>query len=355
MNTPARYITKQLLTVFAISLAVIFSIAMGDKLIHFLEKAAIGQLPGHMVLYVVLLRMPGILQLVIPFAFYVAILLSFGRLYSTQEMVILQSGGMSTATLLKWLSSPVLALTFGVGLLSLWIAPSAQFALEESMDELRTQTGFAALQPGTFRSDNKNDWVIYSEGLADDDQTILNVFVQRTLATGEEVTVWAERGRKDPPNAQGQQLLSLYNGRRYVGQPGAQNFEVMTFEEFHIALNVDTVIERVTDVEATPTLALLDSAEHQAELHWRIAMPLFFLIVSGLAIGVAPVKPRQGPYAQIAPGLLWIVGYYIALIANRWAITEAQIPSIFGLWLVHLIFAAIAIRLIKQIGRPAAV
>ena len=133
---------------------------MGDKLIHFLEKAAIGQLPGHMVLYVVLLRMPGILQLVIPFAFYVAILLSFGRLYSTQEMVILQSGGMSTATLLKWLSRPVLALTFGVGLLSLWIAPSAQFALEQSMDELRTQTGFAALQPGTFRSDNKNDWVI---------------------------------------------------------------------------------------------------------------------------------------------------------------------------------------------------
>ena len=84
-------------------------------------------------------------------------------------------------------------------------------------------------------------------------------------------------------------------------------------------------------------------------------MPIFFLIVSGLAIGVAPVKPRQGPYAQIAPGLLWIVGYYIALIANRWAITETQIPSVFGLWLVHLLFAAIAIRLIRQIGRPAAV
>ncbi len=328
---------------------------MGDKLIHFLEKAAIGQLPGHMVLYVVLLRMPGILQLVIPFAFYVAILLSFGRLYSTQEMVILQSGGMSTRTLLTWLSRPVLALTFAVGLLSLWLAPNAQLALERSMDELRAQTGFAALQPGTFRSDNENDWVIYSEGLADDDQTILNVFVQRTQETGEEVTVWAERGRKDPPNAQGQQLLSLYNGSRYVGTPGEHNFEVMAFEEFHIALNVDAVIEQVTDVEATPTFALQDNAEHQAELHWRIAMPLFFLIVSALAIGVAPVKPRQGPYAQIAPGLLWIVGYYIALIANRWAIAEAQIPSALGLWLVHIIFAAIAIRLIKQIGRPAAV
>jgi lipopolysaccharide export system permease protein len=327
LNTAARYITKQLLTVFAISLALIFSIAMGDKLIHFLEKAAIGQLPGHMVLYVVMLRMPGILQLVIPFAFYIAVLLSFGRLYSTQEMVILQSGGMSTGKLLKWLSRPVLAITFGVALLSLWIAPSAQFALEQSMDKLRAQTGFAALQPGSFRSDNKNDWVIYSEGLADDDQTILNVFVQRTLATGEEVTVWAERGRKDPPNAQGQQLLSLYNGRRYVGQAGEQNFEVMAFEEFHIALDVDAVTAQVTDVEATPTLALLDNAEHQAELHWRIAMPLFFLIVSGLAIGVAPVKPRQGPYAQIAPGLLWIVGYYIAMIANRWAIMEGQLAD----------------------------
>ena len=329
---------------------------MGDKLIHFLEKAAIGQLPGHMVFYVVMLRMPGILQLVIPFAFYVAILLSFGRLYSSQEMVILQSGGMSTRKLLSWLSKPILGLTFGVALLSLWAGPSAQFALEQRMDEMRQQTGFAALQPGTFRSDNKkNDWVIYSEGLAEDDQTILNVFVQRTLASGEDVTVWAERGRKDPPNAQGQQLLSLYNGRRYMGQAGKPNFEVMAFDEFHIALNVDAVIERATDVEATPTLELLDEAEHQAELHWRIAMPIFFLIVSALAIGVAPVKPRQGPYAQIAPGLLWIVGYYIAMIANRWAITEGQIADEFGLWLVHLVFAGIAIRLIKRIGRPAAV
>jgi lipopolysaccharide export system permease protein len=84
-------------------------------------------------------------------------------------------------------------------------------------------------------------------------------------------------------------------------------------------------------------------------------MPIFFLIVSALAIGVAPVKPRQGPYAQIAPGLLWIVGYYIAMIANRWAITEGQIADEFGLWLVHLVFAGIAIRLIKRIGRPAAV
>lgn len=342
------------MTVFSVALLVILVIAMGDKLIHFLEKAAVGQLPGKMVLYVVMLRMPSILQLVMPFAFYIAVLLLFGRLYSNQEMVILQSGGMSTQRLLGWLALPISVLTLSVASLSFWLAPAAEYSLEQSMDQLRQQTGFSALQPGTFMTDNKNDWVVYGEGLAEDDQTILNAFVHRSLATGEQITVWAERGRKAPTSAQGQQLLSLYNGRRYVGEPGQSNFEVMNFEEFHITLDVDAVLERVTDIEATPTVDLLDNAEHQAELHWRIAMPLFFLIVSALAIGVAPVKPRQGPYAQMARGLLWIVAYYIAMIANRWAISEGRIPDELGLWLVHIIFAAIALRLISQLGHPRA-
>ena len=96
MRTSARYINRQLLSAFAVTLAVLVAIALGDRLIRFFEKASIGGIPGDMVLFLVMLRMPELLQIIIPVAFYTAILLAFGRLYSSQEMVILQSGGMTT-------------------------------------------------------------------------------------------------------------------------------------------------------------------------------------------------------------------------------------------------------------------
>ena len=63
----ARYINRQVLGIFLAALAVLMSIALGDRLIRFLEQAASGGIPGDLVLYLLLLRMPEMFQLVLPF------------------------------------------------------------------------------------------------------------------------------------------------------------------------------------------------------------------------------------------------------------------------------------------------
>ena len=114
----ARYINRQVLGIFLAALTILLSIALGDKLIQFLEKAAAGSIPTDRVFYIVLLRMPELVQLVLPFALYIALLMGLGRLYSSQEMAVLRSGGMSTQTLLVWLMPVILLVTLLVGIAS---------------------------------------------------------------------------------------------------------------------------------------------------------------------------------------------------------------------------------------------
>ena len=88
----ARYINRQVLGIFLAALAVLLSIALGDKLIQLLEKAATGNIPANKVLYIVMLRIPELAQTVMPFALYMGLIMGLGRLYSSQEMSVLRCG-----------------------------------------------------------------------------------------------------------------------------------------------------------------------------------------------------------------------------------------------------------------------
>ena len=106
------------------------------------------------------------------------------------------------------------------------------------------------------------------------------------------------------------------------------------------------------DVEAQETLDLGNDAESRAEFHWRLAMPLFCLIGGLLALGVARVKPRQGRFTRVVPGMLIMLIYYLALLINRNAIEEGQLPGLIGLWPVHVLFAVAAAYNLKRAAQP---
>ncbi len=81
-------------------------------------------------------------------------------------------------------------------------------------------------------------------------------------------------------------------------------------------------------------------------------MPLFCLIGGLLGIGISRVKPRQGRFARVVPGMLMMLVYYLALLVNKNAIEEQQIPAVIGLWPVHGVFVAIAIYNLKNLAVP---
>ena len=173
----ANYINRSVVAVFATTLTVILLIAVGERFTHFLEKAALGQIPSTTVLTVVALRLPEILQMVVPFALYFSLLLGLGRLYSTQEMVVLANSGMAPTQTLRWLSPLIVGLAIAVGAMSLVLTPYARQTLEAHLQQSSQDIGFAVFRPGVFHSENNGQRVTYAESTSDDGNTINNVFV----------------------------------------------------------------------------------------------------------------------------------------------------------------------------------
>ena len=350
----ALYINRQVLSIFLAALAILLSIGLGDKLIQLLEKAAAGNIPADQVMYIVSLRIPELAQMVMPFALYMGLIIGLGRLYSSQEMSVLRSGGLSTRLLLHWLAPIILLITALVALASLVLTPMAKHTFEQELFELQKSVGIAALQPGVFRIEDAGDQVTYSDAIDDDDQTILDVFIQRQLADGRQVTVWAESGQRSDPDAQGRQLLTLENGRRYVGQAGSSAFETMTFAQLTISVEIEPVLERVRDLQSLPWSELGGSLDHRAESHWRLGWPVFCVILALLAVAISSVQPRQGQYARVGVAVVWMLTYYLVLVLNRWLIEQGFVPSALGLWPAHMVFGFAAARNLYLLGRPAA-
>ncbi len=353
MLVALRYVNRQLLAVFAVTLAMLLLVAVGGRFIGYLQEAALGKYTGTTVLTIMYLRLPEFVQLVAPFALYVATILTLGRLYADQEMVVFQGAGTGPARLLSWLAAAVGVVVGAVAVFALVLTPWANRSLEDYMKQARARTEFETVNPGAFHAYDRGRRVTYSEAMSADRRTLHNVFMSQRLEDGRQVTLWANEGTQFVDADSGIHYLVLRQGKRYEVQPGQTDLRIMAFDELRQKLNVfESTNPGDYEATAKPLAALGRSPPERAEWHWRVGMPLFALIGVLLAVGISRTKPRQGRFARVVPGMLLMLFYYLALLLNRNVIEEEQLPAQFGLWAVHAVFLGAALWLLHRLPKP---
>ena len=159
MSTGFRYINARVLLIFLIALSITVAILVGERLVHFLEKAANGSVPPKAIFLLVAFRFSELLQLVIPFVISISISISLGALQESRELLSLQVAGLSNLRLLAWLSAPVLVLTVFVGIMSILATPSARQMEESYISEYSNSQNTTTIQQGGFQKDN--EWTLY--------------------------------------------------------------------------------------------------------------------------------------------------------------------------------------------------
>ncbi len=355
MAVAARYLNRELFWVFVVVVVVLLTVAVGGRFIGYLQDAALGKYAAQGLLTIMWLRLPEFLQQLLPFAYYVALLLTVSRWHADREMTIVQNSGVGGGRLLRWLGIPAVLLAALVGLLSMVITPANNAILEDFFQEQRANEEFTAVSPGIFRTFARGNRVTYTESVSDDQRELQGVFMAERRPDRQDVTVWAESGRQVVDPDTGSRFLVLNNGTRYEGRIGDRNYRVVEFGALGQRLALQPAAQRSTEVESLPTRTLMGAGrpDEIAELHWRYSLPLLVLIATGIAVGLGRVKPRQGRFAKIVPGILVFVGYYVALVAVRNALEDGVWPPALGLWPVHLAFLGVCVALLTAASRPA--
>ncbi len=349
-----RYIQQQLIASFA-TLCLFFTlVALGNYLTMFTEKAVAGQLPREEVMAIVLLRLPEVLQLVIPICSFLALTYTLSRLHASQELTALLSLGLTVNRLLIWLAPSVVMVATGVALLTFLVTPSARDHLDQSLTRAQGQAALVAFRPGEFFSFDAGDVVTFTGST--DANNLKNLFIRQQLPQNQQLLIWAAAGKRTQVEASGEQSLQLSDGHQYQWVPGQLNPQIMSFKTLEIRLPATVQLRQKDyqpELEGRKTFSLGESAEERGELYWRIALPLFTLVGALLAIGVSYVRPRQDAMATFPRALAYLVAYYLAITASRWWVEQQVVPDWLSFSTVHVAFLLLGWRTLNVLRRPA--
>lgn len=353
MRTLDRYLLREVTETWLAVTGVLLVILLSNQLARVLSQAAANDFPRTVVLQLIGLTSAGYLTVVVPIGFFLAIMLTLGRLYHESEMAAIQSGGVGPSGLyrpISYLGVVIVGLLFW---LSFWALPQAAARAQEIKVQALQDAQFGLLEPGRFRTFGGGNVVFYAERV--DDNGILhnvNVFVDRTHEEGSngELEIWVATRAEQRGAGQADQMFVLYDGEHYKGVPGKGEWQITQFAEGGYPIRLGEINGRAGKVAMKPTSELLQSSDprDRAELQRRISTPVMVLILLLVAVPLARVRPRQGRFGRIGIAILFYFVYSLLLQAARTWVEGGVVPEWVGVWWVHAIAIALGLWLLSR-------
>ncbi len=314
----------------------LFAILLTTQLIRLLGEAAEGSIAPEAVVALLGFSAMNYIPTLLSLASFIAILLALSRSYRDSEMVVWFSCGVSLAAWVRPVLVFILPLVVAIAALSFFVSPWALSQSAEYRGNLENRRDAGQATPGAFQESSSGERVIFVEGIADDESYVKNVFVSSVQNQRLGVTM-AATGRQEIAE-NGDRFIVLENGRRYEMQPGSAEFRIMEYARY--AVRVETKEARGIEKtpKNTPTLELIskDLPTYQAELLWRIGVPVSAVILALLAIPLSFVNPRAGRSANMLLALFTYLLYNNMMTIGQAWVASGRISFAAGLLGIHL-------------------
>ena len=329
-----RYLLKDIFShTTAVSLVFLF-IVLSSRSIQYLEQVSRGELSAELVFWVIILRLPEFLQLIIPLGFFLSIVLVMGRLYAESEMTILEQNGYSKLRFLKVFMFSGTSLALVTGTLSLWVTPIFNEKLDKVYLNTSFEDNFYSIQAGRFNS-LENLSVIYAK---EKEQKILkNIFLKiqdfKEFSSNNFITAkraYIPEGQKN--------VLVLEEGFSFSEDKSNQ-----------VEMSFDTLLINFRDKNnLTRKKMVTQDKSSKADMQWRFSIPLLCIVSAFLAFPLSKVRPRQDRFTRVLPSILVFISYLGLLLLVKGWIEEDFWPSFPGLLIIHALFLVFGLSLLVR-------
>ncbi len=355
-----RYLLKEVAKTQLAVFFVLMTIFISQKFVRILGNASEGSIPGQLVMTFIALAVPDLASFILPLSLFLGVLLAYGRIYADNEMTVLHACGVSEWYVVR--VTLVLAVITAIitGIFTLYLAPVASEYQYQVREELAADSGLSALVSGRFQQTGNQDAVVFIHDKDRDTNSLNKVFVAQipkelnsSVSIINSSLVYAKHGQVFEDDSGSQQLV-LGDGIRYHRDIDSGEFQSVAFDKYYIQIKDQEVEHQNRKLNALSTLELYNNnlpeleAAYRATIQWRIAFPLACIILIFIAVPLSVVNPRQGKFAKMLPALMMFLGYLLLLISVRSAIEKNAIPSVIGLWPVHISALFIGMMLLMK-------
>lgn len=393
-----RYMTQQVASTTALVLGFLVVMMLGGRLIRYFGIAAEGNLDISLLFTIIGYNLPYFLELILPLAFFIALMLVFGRLYVDQEMAVINASGISRGKLARLMTPLILALFVGEAALSVVGKPWGVRSSESVWQQQALTSAFDLIRPNQFIS--SGNYHLYVGSLSDDKKQLQDVILIQSkpkakgskandamadstavdmdnridAETAEQLDIpelpnalmsnndiskdtitLAKRAEQVDTDANGVTQLDLFQGRRYEVGAGNLKYNQVGFDRYRITLtesSKEVVTEDNIETQAIGPLwqaatgGQVGSANAlraaQGELGYRLALPWLMIIAPMLAVPLAQVRPRQGRWLRLFPSILLFVSCALGIISLKNAVSKGSVSVWAYAWFI-LGFMALAL------------
>ena len=328
-----RYFSREILTTTAAIGFVLLAVTMSAHVVRVLNSAAEGDVSMDLAASMIWVHIPRSLELILPLASTLSVLVVLGRLKQDAELAVLQTSGYSLPKLFALCLVPVSLIAAVVAVLAMAVVPEANRARELQKQMQRELTVFDTVVPGTFQTDQSGR-LIYAERLSPDRQILLDVLIMDSNRRGDEVYLSSRSAVKEVQD--GDQFLVLQNGYRYIGRPSQLDWEVSEYDRYLIRLE-PSAAERPDPISGQSMRALWQIAtpESLATLSWRFSLPLLSLLMLPWAFSLALGNQRTHRFFWLVPVILIQFIYISGLMLAKQSISQGHLAIFPGLFWVH--------------------
>jgi lipopolysaccharide export system permease protein len=338
-----RYLAKEVFLTLASLTAILMLIFLSNQLVQYLNRAASGGIPGVIIMKLMMLEVPNLIGLLLPLGFYVALLLSYGRLYAESEMTVLRASGYGPGHLLKHSLIMATGVALCVAVMVLWAGPSIAIERAKLLRATGVKTLIQTLMPARFHSIDGAKKVFYVQAMNRDHTRAEHVFLAGKTPQDNTLRwdiLWADSAYAETDPTTGEEYVILQDGKEYQGIPGQANAQVTEFKEYKTRLPHPTIT--ISDDIRTSNTAKLwlnkeNSIEKTVELQWRLSIPLMVFTLTIMAVPLSRVSPRSGKFARLLPAIIVYIVYANMMFIMRDALVSGKIPSWIGLWGLHVV------------------
>ncbi len=346
-----RYILNQIFPPLAATLLIALLILLVERMLRVLDLVLGNSGPLYYVARMLAYLAPHYLGLALPFAFFLAILLTFNRLSRESEFDAFLAAGIGLHQLVR----PLIVVTVGIFMIAAviinYVQPHTRYAYRALVSALKNPILYASAKEGVFISNGEVTFLV--ETISLDRERYNGIFIYEDDAEGGTAVTTAKRGALDT-QALGQPAIAhLYDGVRMTipkEDPGAGG-SVLHFDELRLSLgdaDYGPFRSRGQD-EREFTLYELWQLRHApprpglgpnlvSEFHARIVRLLSIIGLPFLAVSLALGRRRSGRFYGVAIGGGLLILFNEILQFGERSVAHELLEPWLALWTPLVIF-----------------
>jgi lipopolysaccharide export system permease protein len=364
-----RYLISEILPPFFLGLLTFTFVLLIARILKLVELVVTRGVPVSQIGMLFALIVPTFLELTVPMAFLLAVLIALGRLSSDQELLALKASGISPVQILWPLATVSVAVALVTLFLTMFGRPVANLAMKKELYNIAKSRVSTALKEKVF-NDEFPGILIYVEEIIPPGNTAQGVLIidKRDRAKDDIILGRvALIGTDEETNTLG---LKLFDGSIYEKQRNRAGFSQTRFNIYDYKLDLDELVgpvkKRNIGPKETPLMALLKTIREKQEkgnkaiaermeLHQRIAFafaPIVFCLL-GVALTLLPRSSRTNRSWGFVLCLFWLLVYYGLLSVGKAAGENGILPPALALWVPNLVISAISLHLFSKALRDS--